>query len=260
MSSSAKAIEMVDPRGDDAPSSYHFAEYAGCFAALRRRSAARVCVLDIEGDGREPIPMPAVDLDDRARQGLARLLPSLLCGEESAAITFARESIRFGSPADGDIRAALKGIAREEAIHERLLRGLSAALPPAPDLEEIRSNARRFYVAMARSGEVSDHFARIAELDSCVCVLLSAFLRSRAARCDPVGALFRRIRQDEVRHVATSRRYLDAMGTPTESVMSASEWVRPELVRLLVPVGGAFDDIGVDPEALFHRLQRGRDR
>ena len=202
-------------------------------------------------------PPVALDLTVRAQRGLARLLPSLICGEESAAIVFGSESERPGPLLPSGGHRALERIARDEAAHERMLRGLEIGLPPAPDLAEIQRRARRFFVRVATRSEGPSHFARIAELDACVCVILGAVLAAPVARCAGVREPFALIRRDEVRHVAVSRRYVAWLGGGPDASRRAAEWVRPELVAVLAHVSDAFDDLEVDPDDLLRRIRDG---
>ena len=79
-----------------------------------------------------PVASPAGPLRLRHTQAeaLSELLQVFACGEESAALAFAHLG---GSPLEDAARRGLASVAEEEVIHERLLRGLRAALPaPAP--------------------------------------------------------------------------------------------------------------------------------
>ena len=70
-------------------------------------------------------------LGDAQTEALSELLQVFACGEESASLAFAR--IGDSRLEDAACRAMAR-VAREELIHEGLLRGLRSALPaPAPD-------------------------------------------------------------------------------------------------------------------------------
>ena len=226
----------------------------GCFSArVRNRFLGRTN----PHPAASMAPSRPLEVDDRSTIGLSRLLPSLLCGEESASIVFDLEGRRADTAGDRTARGALLQIADEESQHERMLAELGARLPIPSDLRSIRGRARRFFVRMSEPGEGVDHFARIAELDACVCAVLEAILRAPIARCHPLAELIARIRRDESRHVVVSRRYIASLGGGRDAVRRAESWVRPELASVLAPVGDAFEALSIDPDALFVRILRG---
>ena len=111
-------------------------------------------------------------LADTQAEALSDLLQVFACGEESAALAFAHFGV---SPIEDAARRGLARVAKEELVHERLLRGLRNALPaPAPD-RELRRALLRFYYGIAQA-DIGLHLASIAALDSAVCVILAALL------------------------------------------------------------------------------------
>ena len=141
-----------------------------------------------------PLPGP-LRLGDAAADALSELLQVFACGEESAALAFARLG---DSPIKAAARHALARVAEDELVHERLLRGLRGALPaPAPDGEQRRA-LLRFYHCIAQA-DIGLHLASIAALDSAVCLILAALLETdRALAQEPtVNAIFRHIHRDE---------------------------------------------------------------
>src|SRR4029077_8107172 len=99
-------------------------------------------------------------LGDAQAEALSELLQVFACGEESAALAFARLG---ASPLEDAARRALARVAEEELIHEGLLRGLRGALPaPAPD-KELRRALLRFYHGIAQA-DIGLHLASIAAL------------------------------------------------------------------------------------------------
>src|ERR1700756_2885601 len=112
-------------------------------------------------------PAGPLRLRDTQAEALSELLQVFACGEESAALAFAHLG---GSPLEDAARRGLASVAEEEVIHERLLRGLRAALPaPAPD-RGLRRALLRFYHGVAQP-DIGLHLAAIAALDSAVCVI-----------------------------------------------------------------------------------------
>ena len=142
-------------------------------------------------------------LRDAAAEAVSELLQVFACGEESAALAFAHHG---RSPLQDAARRGLARVAKEELVHERLLRGLRNALPaPAPD-RELRRALLRFYYGIAQA-DIGLPLAAIAALDSAVCVILSNLLAPDRvlAQQHAVATILRRIHRDEAGHVRLSR-------------------------------------------------------
>src|SRR5215831_12845699 len=161
--------------------------------------------------------LPIVQLKDSLSElakpqieALGRLLPILLCGEESAFHVFWREAGRLTDVQLRQSLALARRIAAEELEHEQLLRELRNCCPAADNLASIRLRARRFFLRMA-SRDPALHFARVAALDSGVCVILAAVAKP-LARAHVVVDTINRIRRDEARHVRFSRRHSCELG------------------------------------------------
>jgi hypothetical protein len=192
-------------------------------------------------------------LGDAQAEALSELLQVFACGEESAALAFARLG---ASPLEDAARRALARVAEEELIHERLLRGLRGALPaPAPD-RELRRALLRFYHDIAQA-DIGLHLASIAALDSAVCLILAALLEpDRVLAQEPAAtAIFRRIHRDEAGHVRLSRR-IAAELVQGDVIGAVAENARLRLVGVLARRGAAFDSLGVDAERLLVRIGR----
>ena len=196
------------------------------------------------------LPMP-VRLDDAAAVALAALVPLLGCGEEAAALAFGAMAEREGDPAT---QAALDAICQEERVHEALLHGLSAALPPVNARRLVRA-ARRFHIDLGRGSGVV-HLARIAAIDAGVCTILSRIVRpGRPIAADQnIAGLLKRIRRDEARHVMLSRTIAmsRAEGRALNDVAAGA---RQALADVLTLAGDAFEVLGVDPARLFADLR-----
>jgi hypothetical protein len=192
-------------------------------------------------------------LGDAQAEALSELLQVFACGEESAALAFARLG---NSPLEETARRALARVAGEELIHEQLLRGLRGALPaPVPD-RELRRALPRFYHGLAQA-DVGLHLASIAALDSAACVILAALLEpDRVLAKEPtVNAIFRRIHRDEARHVRLSRRIAGEL-VQGDMIGAVAENARLCLVGVLARRAAAFDSLGIDAERLFVRIGR----
>jgi hypothetical protein len=186
-------------------------------------------------------------------EALGRLLPVLLCGEESAFQVFWRE---IGRLTDVQFRRSLalaRRIAAEELEHEQLLRELRNCCPAPDDLASIRLRARRFFLRMA-SRDPALHFARVAALDSGVCVILAAFAKP-LARTPAVVDTLNRIRRDEAKHVRFSREHSCELGADKSLLADTAACVRRELVALLYPLASSFEDLGLDADHLFRRVE-----
>jgi hypothetical protein len=201
---------------------------------------------------RAPRPVPQLRLTDRCAAALAELLPLLLCGEESAALAFGAGGLRAALAAAA--RAELERIRREEVVHGLLLQRLQTGLPPASLEAPLRARMRRFFVTLA-DPQPGRYFARIAGLDSAVCLLLGA-LRGKGSPLmadATVAATFARIHRDEAAHVDAARRLALAY-TPATLALEVATETRGRLVKLLRERGAAFDRLGVDADRLFARL------
>ena len=237
------------------PANHHsvlFTEDALCFphpvpVELWRRAAGRTQLGNIEiRDSLSKLPEPQIE-------ALGRLLPALLCGEESSFHVFSREAGRL---TDLQFRQSLvlaRRIAAEELEHERLLRDLSNCCPVPDDLPTIRLRAHRFFLRMA-SRDPALHFARVAALDSCVCVILAAVAKP-LARAGVVVDTFNQIRGDEARHVRFSREHSCELRADKSLLADTAACVRSELVTLLYPFASSFEELGLDANGLFRRIE-----
>jgi hypothetical protein len=97
------------------------------------------------------------------------------------------------------------------------------------------------------------HFARVAALDSAVCIVLSRLVKP-LSRATALIEIFNRIRSDEARHVRFSRRHAYELGADPSLLANTAAQVRSELVDLLYPLGNSFEDLSLDAEQLFRRV------
>jgi hypothetical protein len=189
----------------------------------------------------------------RVRRGLSRLLPAMICGEESAALVFHHP--RLDLEQTRGLRRGLARIEREERTHQAMLMWLRGHLPVPDDLETTRRRARRFFVRLD-SRDLGTHLGRIVELDSAVCRLMHAAAHSPGLRSIPAcQRVFLQIRADEARHVTMSRNLRRALGLSPEPHPDDRDFVRTSVRQLLEPLADAFDDIAVDPDRLFPALR-----
>jgi hypothetical protein len=192
------------------------------------------------------------ELSDVDRAAFGRLLPVLLCGEESAFHVFSREALRISDSQFSRTQALAYRIAAEELQHERLLQELRSHCPVSDDIASSSSRSRHFFMRMA-SRDPAVHFATVAALDSAVCIILSALVRP-LLRSNAVVEILERIRSDEARHVRFSRHHAYELGASRSLLMSKALAVRSEVAALLYPFGSAFEDLGVDMDHLLRRV------
>ena len=179
---------------------------------------------------------------------LADLAPLLGCGEEAAALAF--DGLARGNE-DPAAANALRVIGEEERFHDSLIAGLRDALPaPQAGAMWLRT-ARRFHASLGAGGTTS-HLARIAALDSAVCLVLSRLTGQGTpiARDRALAAVLTRIRDDEARHVKVSRRLALARGEAGPLREIAAE-ARVALASSLALAAPSFEILGVDPATLI---------
>jgi hypothetical protein len=201
-------------------------------------------------------------LSEREIVALERLIPSLLCGEESAVIIFQHEGKRYGrSATTAHLMRRLQDIAGEEERHEVILNYLLRQLPPAPDAAAINERSRGFFVKLGfQSGDPIHRLNHIGALDRCVSITLGAMAKSASAVRSPVFAtVVNRIRNDEARHVKISRGIMQELGVSRRQMRDADDVVRAMYVELMAPLGAAFEDVAIDPDRLFAALSRSGD-
>lgn len=157
---------------------------------------------------------------------------------------------------DDPTAQTLREIAAEERVHDRLIRHLQSGLPEmAQDTSPIEA-ARRFHIGLVRGGPTL-HLARIAALDSAVCLMFGRLLRDDGPiAADPaVLAILRRIHRDEARHVRVTRNLALDRGL-TVAIRDAAAAARGGLAAILRLAGDAFEVLHVDPAALDRDLGR----
>lgn len=190
-------------------------------------------------------------------EGLSRVVPTMMCGEESATHVFHREAKRLeDARATAASTSLMAKIAGEEAEHERLLSQLRSCLPEPEDVDVLRRRAKYFFIRVA-SRETAIHFSRIAGLDSGVCITLNCMLHPSAALAKSPKAhrIWSRIWKDEASHVRASRQHVLDLGLDSAQLFEEGKQVRKKYADLIVlPLGKDFEDIGVDTDKLYRRI------
>lgn len=212
-------------------------------SGVTARMTRRQCFVIAQRMAPLPLP-PPLDLPDRAAEALARLLPILGCGEEAAAVAF--DGLAAQQP-DSDYAAAdlLRAIAAEERVHDALLWQLRAGLPDLTPGEHMLAATRHLHLTLSAGG-TAQHFARIASLNSALCLVLGRMLRQgMPISQDRVSApVLRRIQQDEARHVRVSRMLVHRAG------------FNPALRDVLALAAAEFEALAVDPVWLDRAVRR----
>lgn len=189
-------------------------------------------------------------------EALSRLIPSLMCGEESATHVFQQEAKRLEDTRSAAASASLLAqIAREEAEHEVLLGIVRRCIPTPEDFAALRRRARFFFLRLV-SRDPATHFARIVGLDSGVCITLSSLIQPSAAvfKAPLAYRMAKQIWQDEARHVRISRQHVIDLGIDRTQMIEEGRQARKGLAELLLPLADDFEDMGVDPDKLFRRI------
>jgi hypothetical protein len=151
-------------------------------------------------------------------------------------------------------RGRLSEIGSDEAQHEIWLNQLRAGLP-APRTDSTGSREIRFFYLKLSDARIGLHLARIAALDSAVCVILGLLrqrhgaLASDARLCD----LFARIHRDEARHAQIGAHFARQRESALD-VYHTAHATRTQLIRLLLPRADALESLAVCPDRLIRRL------
>ncbi len=186
-------------------------------------------------------------------RALARLIPILGCGEEAASLAF--DGLARSCRANRVASAALRQVAAEERIHDGLMHGLAAGLPPPGDERAIRA-ARRMHIQLGLGG-FETHLARIAALDAAVCTVLSRLLRAGQplTDCPQVRRILGQVHRDEARHVALTRSLVLAHGASSR-LRDIGADARGALAAVMMIEADAFEVLRVDPARLNRDICR----
>ena len=194
-------------------------------------------------------PSSSLALDAIAAQGLADLLPTLLCGEASAEMVFTHAIKAFPSKKFPELHDALCRIVADEKRHGDELFNLSHYLP-SPSKRATAKHAVRFLRSLA-SDNLSIHLARLSAIDIGVCIVLALVCRAPLIiKNDYICRLLTLIRRDEGRHVRVTRRCAEVLGLDVAIEKKEKIQVLNAFSELLSRQDDAFIAIGVDPEQL----------
>lgn len=192
-------------------------------------------------------------LNDEQQSALARLVPLLLCGEQSAMLVFHNECQRL-TPNHSSSLLALQQIEADEFIHEQALQRLQQWLPTPDDIRLIKRKSQLFYARLHKhSRTIKEHFMLISQLDACVCVIMSAL--AQAMNHQPhLQSLFQFILKDEARHVYVSRSHARSLDEK-DSKDDQNTDLHNQLIALLTTEEKSFKALDVNTECLFQRIE-----
>lgn len=199
-------------------------------------------------------PVSSWRLSHRQQEALARLIPMLLCGEQSAQFVFNGHAAQIRQGESIEVQRALRRIEAEEAVHERALQTLASILPPPDDLHRLKRRAQRFYTGLGQGVTLAEHFARIEALDSGVCRIMQALVLGDWGSAPALPLMFDAIKRDEARHVGISRSYALNLGIDPRTREHQRRHIADQLVAYLGTEAAAFEPLGVDADRLFAGL------
>lgn len=199
-------------------------------------------------------------ISQRHEEALARLVPFLLCGEQSAIHVFGSEIERLRSNTLSKSIDLLRSIETDEYAHEQALQTLTSMLMEPTDIKDIKRKARHFYVRLGNTTGMAQHFARVAQLDACVCIIMNAITKCDLGRDNLITQLFERIKKDEARHVAVSKKHFHYLGGDEKMLLDNKYDVSHKLVDLLSTEADSFETLGIDSDLLFSKLAHARQR
>jgi len=182
---------------------------------------------------------------------LSRLLPLLVCGEQSAQWVFFNEHQRNSQGSHQGSEQAFERIVADEQLHEMALALVQRQLPKPSDLPSLKRRSQHFYLEFGHQITFMDHFAQVACLDALVCRIMLAIERGELGAQHPFTLLCRMIKQDEARHVSASKHYALELGFDHSAWPTMRGRVADKLHQLLESERAAFEVLGVDLDWVF---------
>ena len=227
----------------------------GCFEVSVNDSLVVPAWVDL---WRQKVSSEKFSISSRHNEALARLMPFLLCGEQSAIQVFGAEVDRLRESGWSKSVDLLKDIESDEYGHEMALRTLSQLLMQPADLGSIKRQAQHFYLKLGNTAGMTEHFARVAQLDACACIIMNEISNSDLGQNSPVSQLLNRIKKDEARHVNISKKHFLHLGGVESTLKENGHEISEKLVALLRTEADSFESLGVDSDQLFRKLTNAR--
>lgn len=196
-----------------------------------------------------------VQFSDTQTDAMSRLLPLLLCGEQSAQLVFNSEIQRLAAEQQHFLVACLQDVEADEHRHDIALQQVAHSLSELPEFTQVQRKAKRFYAHLGRVSTYSEHFVRIAILDTCVTHIMQAFEHCHLGEEHRFSQLCGLIKKDEAKHVYVSRKHAIALGATLNQFSHQHEYVVGDLMTLLQTQGDAFESMGVCLDRLNQKLE-----
>ncbi|QIA63111.1 hypothetical protein GT360_06125 [Vibrio astriarenae] len=183
---------------------------------------------------------------------LSRLLPLLVCGEQSSQWVFYNESRRQKyQSVEATALDDFERIVLDEKYHEQALECVRSQLAESADILSIKRRSQRFFASLGARNKIEEHFAQIACLDALVCKLMLFIEKGHLASQHPFVLLCRAIKQDEARHVSVSKRHALKLGYDKSKWKEMNDVISQQLYDLLNTERAAFSEIGVQIDDVF---------
>ncbi|WP_261836493.1 hypothetical protein [Vibrio ishigakensis] len=183
---------------------------------------------------------------------LSRLLPLLVCGEQSSQWVFYNESQRQKVHSiETNAQDDFERIVLDEKYHEEALECVRSQLAEPVDILAIKRRSQRFFTSLGARKTIEEHFAQIACLDALVCKLMLFIEKGHLAPQHPFVLLCRAIKQDEARHVSVSKRHALTLGYDKSKWKEMDAVISRRLFELLNTEQAAFSEIGVQLDDIF---------
>jgi len=196
-----------------------------------------------------------VHFADKHIDAMGSLLPLLLCGEQSAQLVFNSEIARLGGSKYDVMINSLRGVEADEHRHDIALQHVALQLPELGHFKQVQRKAKRFYAGLGRVENYSEHFVRIAILDTCVTHIMQAFEHCHLGQDHRFAQLCGLIKKDEAKHVYVSRKHALALGASFQHFAQEHEQVVKDLMHVLQSQGHAFEFMGVCLDELTLKLE-----
>ena len=193
---------------------------------------------------------------DYRLEAFGRVIPFLICGEQSAIDVFGNAGNIDSTTAVSLLKREFAKIESEEAGHELLWQTLVHQLPQPADLRLLKRRAALFFARLGRADTVAEHFAQVSQLDSAVGAIMWSLEHSEIAKDERVKAVAKLIKHDEARHVSVSRRFALGLGVERDKYHELGSKIRHELLALLAPIADSIEDLGIDASAMFKRIAK----
>lgn len=210
---------------------------------------------------RQPLTFTDTQIDN-----LGQLLPLLLCGEQSAQLVFNQEIARLQSvqqqlsplatnSQQQRLIQSLIEVESDECRHDIALQSVADQLPTLDGFIKVQRQAKRFYSRLGRVDNFSEHFVRIAVLDTCVTQIMHAFESCKLGPQHGFSQLCGLIKKDEAKHVYISRGHAIALGAQTEDFQQQQWQVSRALFELLNTQHQAFESMGICLDDIRQKLE-----